>query len=123
MLNRVVVTIDGVNYTVVAEEDEEYVRKTAALVDKTLCEIKAQTTFPTVTAAVLTALNIADKPQLLLMYSQDLVASGWNAGADLRAAAQFIQGGGGGQPGLAMAGGRNVAGLPEALEAMLAKTK
>ena len=61
MLNRVVVTIDGVNYTVVAEEDEEYVRKTAALVDKTLCDIKAQTTFPTATAAVLAALNIADK--------------------------------------------------------------
>ena len=69
------------------------------------------------------ALDIAGKPQLLLMYSHDLVAQGWNAGADLRAAAQFIQGGGGGQPGLAMAGGRNVAGLPEALEAMLAKTK
>jgi alanyl-tRNA synthetase len=69
------------------------------------------------------ALDIAGKPQLLLMYSHDLVAQGWNAGADLRAAAQFIQGGGGGQPGLAMAGGRNVAGLPEALEAMLAKTR
>ena len=69
------------------------------------------------------ALNVGEKPQLLLMYSHDLVADGWNAGADLRAAAQFIQGGGGGQPGLAMAGGRNVAGLPEALEAMLAKTK
>ena len=69
------------------------------------------------------ALDIAGKPQLLLMYSHDLVAQGWNAGADLRGAAQFIQGGGGGQPGLAMAGGRNVAGLPEALEAMLAKTK
>ena len=70
---------------------------------------------------VAAALDVAGKPQLLLMYSHDLVAQGWNAGADLRAAAQFIQGGGGGQPGLAMAGGRNVAGLPEALEAMLSK--
>ena len=61
MLNRVVVTIDGVNYTVVAEEDEEYIRKTAALVDKTLADIKAQTTFSTKEAAVLSALNIADK--------------------------------------------------------------
>ncbi len=61
MLNRVVVTIDGINYTVVAEEDEEYIRKTAALVDKTLTDIKAQTTFSTMTAAVLSALNIADK--------------------------------------------------------------
>ena len=69
------------------------------------------------------ALNVADKPQLLLMYSHDLVAEGWNAGADLREAAKFIQGGGGGQPGLAMAGGKNVAGLPEALEAMLSKIR
>ena len=69
------------------------------------------------------ALNVADKPQLLLMYSHDLVSEGWNAGADLREAAKFIQGGGGGQPGLAMAGGKNVAGLPEALEAMLSKIR
>ena len=67
------------------------------------------------------ALDIAGKPQLLLMYSHDLVAAGWNAGSDLREAAKFIQGGGGGQPGLAMAGGKNVAGLPEALNAMLSK--
>ena len=72
---------------------------------------------------VAAALDIAGKPQLLLMYSQDLVAAGWNAGADLREAAKHIQGGGGGQPGLAMAGGKSVEGLGAALEAMLARTK
>ena len=59
------------------------------------------------------------KPQLLLMYSDDLVAAGRNAGKDIRDAAKFIQGGGGGQPGLATAGGKNAAGLQDALEALI----
>ena len=56
------------------------------------------------------------KPNLVLLYSADLVAKGKNAGKDIREAAKFIQGGGGGQPGLATAGGRLIEGLPEALE-------
>ena len=59
------------------------------------------------------------KPNLVLMYSNDLVAKGKNAGKDIRGAAQFIQGGGGGQPGLATAGGRLVDGLPAALNALI----
>jgi alanyl-tRNA synthetase len=59
------------------------------------------------------------KPNLVLMYSNDLVAKGKNAGKDIREAAKFIQGGGGGQPGLATAGGRNVEGLPEALNKLV----
>ncbi|MCR5351693.1 MAG: alanine--tRNA ligase [Bacteroidales bacterium] len=59
------------------------------------------------------------KPQLVLMYSDDLVAAGRNAGKDIRDAAKFIQGGGGGQPGLATAGGKNVAGLQQALDALV----
>ena len=61
------------------------------------------------------------KPQLVLMYSQDLVAGGRNAAADIREAAKFIQGGGGGQPFLATAGGRNVEGLSQALGTMVEK--
>ena len=49
------------------------------------------------------------------MYSQDLVTKGKNAGKDIREAAKLILGGGGGQPGLATAGGKNVAGLKDAL--------
>ena len=60
-----------------------------------------------------------NKPNLLLMYSNDLVAKGKNAGKDIREAAKFIQGGGGGQPGLATAGGRLVEGLPEALNKLV----
>ena len=60
------------------------------------------------------------KPNLVLMYSADLVARGRNAGKDIREAAKFIQGGGGGQPGLATAGGRDTGHLQEALEALIA---
>jgi alanyl-tRNA synthetase len=67
------------------------------------------------------AFEAAGKPQLLLMYSQDLVAAGKNAGADIREAAKCIQGGGGGQPGLATAGGKDVAGLSAALDKMTEK--
>ena len=59
------------------------------------------------------------KPNLALMYSNDLVAKGKNAGKDIREAAKFIQGGGGGQPGLATAGGRNVDGLRDALDKLV----
>ena len=65
------------------------------------------------------AFEFAGKPQLLLMYSPDLVVAGHNASADIRQAAKFIMGGGGGQPGLATAGGKNPDGLQEALETML----
>ena len=60
-----------------------------------------------------------EKPNLVLMYSADLVAKGRNAGKDIREAAKAIQGGGGGQPGLATAGGRNLAGLPDALATLV----
>ena len=67
------------------------------------------------------AFESAGKPQLLLMYSQDLVKAGKNAGADIRDAAKCIQGGGGGQPGLATAGGKDIAGLGAALDKMIEK--
>ena len=43
MLNRVVVNIDGFEYTVVSEDTEEHIRKSAALVDKNIQEVKAST--------------------------------------------------------------------------------
>ena len=64
---------------------------------------------------VAAAFEFAEKPNLVLMYSQDLVAKGKNAGKDIREAAKLILGGGGGQPGLATAGGKNVNGLKDAL--------
>ena len=71
--------------------------------------------------AIAAAYEHEGKPQLLLMYSDDLVAAGRNAGKDIRDAAKSILGGGGGQPGLATAGGKEVAGLGEALRTLIAK--
>ncbi len=68
--------------------------------------------------ALVGAFSFEGKPQLVLMYSDDLVAAGRNAGKDIRDAARFIQGGGGGQPGLATAGGKNAEGLAQALDAL-----
>ena len=62
----------------------------------------------------------SSKPSLTLMISKDLVESrGWNASQLLRAAAKHIQGGGGGQPHFATAGGKNVDGLNAAVEELL----
>ena len=59
------------------------------------------------------------KPTLTLMYTDDLVAKGSNAGKDIREAAKLIMGGGGGQPGLATAGGKDCNGLDEAYNKLI----
>ena len=63
------------------------------------------------------------KPNLTLMLSRDLVEfKGWNASNILRSAAKHIQGGGGGQPHFATAGGKRVEGLDEAVQQILSET-
>ncbi len=59
------------------------------------------------------------KPLITIALSDDMVARGLNASALVREAAKEIQGGGGGQPFFAQAGGKNAAGL----EAALARAK
>jgi alanyl-tRNA synthetase len=58
-----------------------------------------------------------DKPMLSCYISKELVADkNLNAGTVVRELGKYIQGGGGGQPFFATAGGKNVAGIKEALE-------
>jgi alanyl-tRNA synthetase len=65
-----------------------------------------------------------NKPLLTLMLSDDLVKErGLNASQIVRDAAKHIQGGGGGQPHFATAGGKNAEGLPDALHEILEKIK
>ena len=69
--------------------------------------------------ALAAAYEFDGKPQLMLMYSNDLVEKGKNAGKDIREAAKLILGGGGGQPSLATAGGKNSEGLKDALKTLI----
>ena len=62
----------------------------------------------------------SQKPQLSIMMSDDMVSDhGLNAGQMVREAAKLIQGGGGGQPHFAQAGGKNVDGLSAAVDKVL----
>ena len=63
------------------------------------------------------------KPLLTVMLTDDVVANGFNASQMVREAAKKIQGGGGGQPGFAQAGGKNKDGISEAFEALVAAIK
>jgi alanyl-tRNA synthetase len=65
--------------------------------------------------------SLRDKPTLTVMLSSDLVERGMNAGNMVREAAKFIQGGGGGQPHFATAGGKNSDGLNQAIDSILGK--
>ena len=62
--------------------------------------------------------DIAGKPLLTLMITEDLVKTGLNASAIIRTAAKAVKGGGGGQPGFAQAGGKDADGLEAAFDAM-----
>ena len=60
----------------------------------------------------------AGKPMLTVSVSDDLTAR-FNAGQMVREAAKLIQGGGGGQPHFATAGGKNAEGLQDAVDSLL----
>ena len=61
----------------------------------------------------------AGKPLLTAAASDSVVASGVNIGKNIREAAKLIQGGGGGQPHFATAGGKDVEGLHAAVEKLI----
>ena len=61
MQNRVTINIRGQQYTLLANEDEAYVKQCAAYVDKKLGETLSGSKLALADCAVLTALNIADE--------------------------------------------------------------
>lgn len=56
-----------------------------------------------------------NKPTITIMLSDNLVKEGKNAGSVIREAAKLIQGGGGGQPFFATAGGKRTEGIQDAI--------
>jgi alanyl-tRNA synthetase len=58
---------------------------------------------------------IADKPSLVVMVTQDLVAQGYDAVQIIRPIARLVGGGGGGRATMAQAGGKDAERLPEAI--------
>lgn len=61
MRNKITVSIAGQDYTVVAEEDESYVHRCAALVDSQVREVMNGARLGKSDAAVLAAMNVADQ--------------------------------------------------------------
>ncbi len=102
--------VNGINVITMTGERLPDIVKGVALAVKADC--------PTMTA-FLAATEFEGKPMLTVMLSEDVVKSGKNAGNMVRNAAKCIQGGGGGQPHFAQAGGRNPQGLNDAMVAML----
>ncbi len=68
-------------------------------------------------AAVLLATELDGRVALLAAVSKDLVKQGVNASDCVKAAAKLVQGGGGGRPDLAEAGGKDPSQIPAALAA------
>lgn len=66
--------------------------------------------------AMVLAAKVEEKALLTVMLTDDLVAKGMNAGAMIREIAKEINGGGGGQPFFATAGGAKTSGIIAALE-------
>lgn len=60
MANRITVTLHRKKYAILAEENEEYIRQCADMVDRELGNIMAGTTLSLEDGAVLAALNLAD---------------------------------------------------------------
>ena len=63
MKNRVKISIDGKNFTLVGEETEEHMRQVAAYIDEKMAEVRQKAvavTLDSSLAYVLTSINVAD---------------------------------------------------------------
>ena len=103
---EIVQNVNGIDFIAIKGEFPMELVKTVAFMLRAECR-------STVFAAGITD---SAKPGLVLMYTDDLVEKGMNAGKDIRPAAKFINGGGGGQPFFASAGGKNADGIDAALD-------
>ena len=75
------------------------------------------------TAVVILASDMADKVNLIVMATDDAVKAGAHAGNIVKKIAPMVGGGGGGRPNMAQAGGKNPAGIDDALAAGVEEAK
>ena len=73
---------------------------------------------PENTAFIAATTDVAKKPLLTVMLTEDVTKTGLNASAMVREAAKAIKGGGGGQPGFAQAGGKDPEGISVAFDTL-----
>ena len=71
--------------------------------------------------AVVLGSDFGGKPSLMVCLGQQRIDAGKNAGTIVRTAGKEMQGGGGGQPAYATAGGKDLSGLDRAIQAALAQ--
>lgn len=74
-------------------------------------------------SVIILASDMGDKVNLIVMATDDAVAKGAHAGNIIKEIAPMVGGGGGGRPNMAQAGGKNPAGIDEALSAGVEKVK
>jgi alanyl-tRNA synthetase len=107
LLNKIE-TADGINYII----DKVEIASADALK-----QVAFELTAKVENLFMVLAANVDDKPQITVMISDNLVADKkLNANNIVRDLAKEIQGGGGGQPFYATAGGKNIRGLDKVVE-------
>ncbi|MDE6026423.1 MAG: alanine--tRNA ligase [Lachnospiraceae bacterium] len=74
-------------------------------------------------SVIILASDMGDKVNLIVMATDDAVAKGAHAGNIIKEIAPMVGGGGGGRPNMAQAGGKNPAGIDDALAAGVDKAK
>lgn len=75
------------------------------------------------TSVIILASEDAGKVNLIVMATEDAVKLGAHAGNIIKKIAPIVGGGGGGRPNMAQAGGKNPAGIEEALKAGVEEVK
>ncbi|MCL1880393.1 MAG: alanine--tRNA ligase [Actinomycetia bacterium] len=113
--------VDGVGYLLVIKQlDGLEVDEMRAVWDRLRQEAHASGAASADSAGlalVLGGVTPAGTPLLLAAANDAAIAQGFNAGGLIKQIAPLVKGGGGGRPNMAQAGGKDPAGLPQALEA------
>lgn len=97
------------NHTFLVEEIDCEPKDLAAIANKLIESVDG----------LLIACRSEDKCNVLIRLSQPLIGKGLKAGDLIKAIAPHIQGGGGGKPDSAQAGGKNPSGIPQAMKTFM----